>query len=115
MTPYRSEAGNERFNAKHSQCRSIIERCIGLLKSRFRCVIRARQLPYAPEKAARIINVSCLLHNICLKYNVPFDDNLFYGEDNDGDENIDRDEGYISNNLTNEAKNTRDLIKNSLQ
>lgn len=71
ITPHRSpEEGSaeSRFNENHSRGRNIIERTIGLLKNRFRCLLGARQLHYAPEKASRIVNVCCALHNICIEY-----------------------------------------------
>ncbi|KAM7300844.1 putative nuclease HARBI1 isoform X1 [Ixodes scapularis] len=43
-----------RFNKAHSSMRSVVERCIGLLKSRFRC------------PATAIITACAVLQNICL-------------------------------------------------
>ncbi|KAL5243873.1 hypothetical protein ACI65C_011283 [Semiaphis heraclei] len=46
----------ENFNKRQMSTRSIIERCNGVLKMRFRCLLRDRTLHYKPEKASSIIN-----------------------------------------------------------
>lgn len=48
-----------------------MERCIGVLKKRFRCLLRYRTLEYAPEKAAQIINACTVLHNMCIQARLP--------------------------------------------
>ncbi|XP_067625296.1 putative nuclease HARBI1 [Eurosta solidaginis] len=71
LTPFRSpQLGTEEhtFNRKHSSGRNIIERTIGVLKSRFRCL--ARTLQYQPQKLIQITNVCCALHNVWKHYNV---------------------------------------------
>ncbi|XP_067633710.1 putative nuclease HARBI1 [Eurosta solidaginis] len=76
LTPYRNpEDGPAEcmFNRKHSQGRNIVERTIGVLKNRFRCLLGARALHYEPKKATQIINVCAALH-ICLFYNVQLSD-----------------------------------------
>ncbi|XP_065366368.1 putative nuclease HARBI1 [Calliphora vicina] len=73
LTPHRvPEDGSTemRFNEVHSKSRNIIERTNGVLKNRWRCLIGARVLHYCPEKAAKITNVCCALHNICLHFKV---------------------------------------------
>lgn len=60
-------------------CRALIERCNGLLKMRFRCLLKHRVLHYTAEVASKIINACAVLHNICIENNVP----LLYDDDND--------------------------------
>ncbi|XP_067625184.1 uncharacterized protein [Eurosta solidaginis] len=71
LTPFRNPqayTAEHTFNQKHCSGRNIVERTIGVLKSRFRCL--ARTLQYQPEKVIQIINVCCALHNICIHYKV---------------------------------------------
>lgn len=71
VTPFRAAdegSGESEFNRRHALGRGIIERTIGVLKNRFRCMLGARQLHYDPTKSAQIVNVCCALHNICLEY-----------------------------------------------
>ncbi|XP_052741355.1 putative nuclease HARBI1 [Bicyclus anynana] len=51
--------------------RNVIERTIGLLKARFRCLLVHRVLHYQPRVAASIVNTCVILHNICNKANMP--------------------------------------------
>ncbi|XP_050066119.1 putative nuclease HARBI1 [Aphis gossypii] len=64
-------AAEELYNKKQMSTRSIIERCNGVLKMRFRCLLKDRVLHYKPEKASQIINACVVLHNMCIEYNVP--------------------------------------------
>ena len=48
----------------------MVERTIGVLKNRFRCILGARQLHYSPNVAAKITNVCAALHNICIYYKI---------------------------------------------
>lgn len=70
MTPYRSpkDIYERRFNKKHASTRNVVERCFGLLKNRFRAILGSRGLHYSPQKATKIINACCAMHNICIKY-----------------------------------------------
>ncbi|XP_060801919.1 putative nuclease HARBI1 [Amyelois transitella] len=52
------------YTSLHVSGRCCVERCIGVLKARFRCLLADRRRHYSPEKAARITNACCVLHNI---------------------------------------------------
>ncbi|KAJ8915416.1 hypothetical protein NQ315_008306, partial [Exocentrus adspersus] len=58
------------YNDTHRRARSTIERCNGLLKMRFRCLLKHRTLHYSPSKASKIINACIVLHNMCVDNNV---------------------------------------------
>lgn len=77
MTPFRnpSDASEILFNKKHISARNVVERCFGVLKNRFRCLIGSRGLHYHPSKATQIVNACCALHNICIYYKCPEDTN----------------------------------------
>lgn len=55
----------EFYTQKHGTARNTVERTIGLLKARWRCLLRHRVLHYDPQTASKIINACCVLHNIC--------------------------------------------------
>lgn len=111
ITSYRvAEEGsrNARFNQIHSKTRNIVERTIGLLKSRFRCISKSRQLHYEPTKVTQIINACCALHNIAIHYRVRFDDSDLYEEE---------DYTATGNDTTSEenrAARIRDQIRDSI-
>ncbi|XP_036328564.1 putative nuclease HARBI1 [Rhagoletis pomonella] len=92
MTPFRnSEEGSPQrtYNKQHAKARNIIERTIGVLKNRFRCLLQARALHYTPKKATQIINVCAALHNICQFYNVEIPDGEeFSNEPHDDDAGV---------------------------
>jgi len=59
------------YNRKQMRCRSLIEQCNGLLKMRFRCLLKHRVLHYSPPTASKIIYTCAVLHNMCINENVP--------------------------------------------
>nr|XP_050038379.1 putative nuclease HARBI1 [Dermacentor andersoni] len=63
-----------RCNTAHVAVRSVVERYIGLLKSRFRCLQRYRALHYEPDRAANIVAACAVLHNLCLDEGDVLDD-----------------------------------------
>nr|XP_050036101.1 putative nuclease HARBI1 [Dermacentor andersoni] len=63
-----------RYNTAHAAMRSVVERCIGLLKSRFRSLQRYRALHYEPDRAANIVAACVVLHNLCLDEGDVLDD-----------------------------------------
>ncbi|XP_022182585.1 putative nuclease HARBI1 [Myzus persicae] len=64
------------YNKWFCRTRSIIERCNGVLKMRFRCLLKHRVLHYSLEKAASIINSCTILHNISISNNIPIIRNI---------------------------------------
>ncbi|XP_036346180.1 putative nuclease HARBI1 [Rhagoletis pomonella] len=80
MTPFRSAADEIQriYNTKHSKARNVIERCFGVLKNRFRCIIGSRGLHYSPEKVTQIVNVCCAIHNVCIFFQnqIPLESHL---------------------------------------
>ncbi|KAK9717537.1 DDE superfamily endonuclease [Popillia japonica] len=58
----------EEYNSRHASARATVERCNGLLKMRFRCLLkhRNRVLHYTPQAASKIINACVVLHNMCI-------------------------------------------------
>ncbi|KAH7964960.1 hypothetical protein HPB49_002705 [Dermacentor silvarum] len=51
-----------KYNTAHATLRSVVERCIGLLMSRFRCLQQYRTLLYEPGRAANIV-AACVVLN----------------------------------------------------
>lgn len=64
------EAAEVNYNTQHKSIRSIIERCNGVLKARFRCLLKHRVLHYSPNMASKIVNACIVLHNICVENHV---------------------------------------------
>nr|CAH7743104.1 unnamed protein product [Callosobruchus chinensis] len=47
-----------------------IERCNGVLKNRFRCLLKDTVLHYNQNKASKIINACVVLHDMCIDANL---------------------------------------------
>lgn len=73
MTPISNPTSDAQkmFNKKHIEARNCVERCIGLLKNRFRCLHNENTLRYSPDKVGKIVNVCVALHNICINHQIP--------------------------------------------
>lgn len=73
MVPIRNPASNAEinYNRAHRKTRNIVERCFGVLKSRFRCLSKHNVLNYDPQTASKIINACAVLHNIFILNNYP--------------------------------------------
>lgn len=61
----------DRYTKRHASARNCIERCNGVLKTRFRCILGERVLRYSPEKAGNIIIACAVLHNMCTDARLP--------------------------------------------
>ncbi|KAK3907773.1 Putative nuclease [Frankliniella fusca] len=55
----------------HCSACNCVERCIGVLKARWRCLCSERALTYRPTFAGKIINACCVLHNYCPHRGLP--------------------------------------------
>lgn len=76
-------AAESRYNKAHARARNVIERVNGLLKSRFRCL---HMLNLEPTVASKVTNSCAVLHNLCILFKVPLDDeDEHYSDDNDDD------------------------------
>lgn len=74
MTPIIDAAPNTpeaHYTYLHVRTRNTVERAIGLLKARFRCLLVHRVLHYTPRVAGSIVNACVILHNICNRVNTP--------------------------------------------
>ncbi|XP_055912025.1 putative nuclease HARBI1 [Eupeodes corollae] len=109
LTPYRfSQSGTNQsnFNRRHASARNVIERTNGNLKTRFRCLLNT--LYYSPQKAVKIVNVCCALHNICKEFNLDMQCESRI-EQNDSDTEED-----ASENFPEEAALIRDSIAQTM-
>ncbi|KAJ1189050.1 hypothetical protein NDU88_005801 [Pleurodeles waltl] len=74
MTPFAnpSTASECAYNKAQRRTHTIVERTFGILKSRFRCLdITGGSLLYSPEMVCKIILICAILHNICVRRNIP--------------------------------------------
>ncbi|KAJ1201616.1 hypothetical protein NDU88_005422 [Pleurodeles waltl] len=68
-----STTAERAYNDADRRTRSIVERTFGILKSRFRCLdITGGSLLYSPEMVWKIILTCAILHNFCIRRNIPF-------------------------------------------
>nr|CAI5820600.1 unnamed protein product [Callosobruchus analis] len=76
-----------RYNSHLRRARNSVQKVNGILKERFRCILKHRTLNYDPIKSGKIINTYVVLHNMALHFNVaPPDDDLRILEDMDNDD-----------------------------
>uniref|UniRef100_A0A4W5QE63 DDE Tnp4 domain-containing protein n=1 Tax=Hucho hucho TaxID=62062 RepID=A0A4W5QE63_9TELE len=62
----------ENYNHAQMKTRSLVERSIGVLKSRFRGICHSGGvILYSPEKTCKITTSACILHNICIQNRMP--------------------------------------------
>lgn len=107
MTPYRNptDAAEKLYNKKHASARNVVERCFGVLKNRFRCIIGSRGLHYSPAKTTKIINACCALHNMCIYYKCPEPELVELAEDREDEEVEDVEEVRVASIRRNIAIN----------
>lgn len=76
MTPIIGAAVNTpewRYTQAHCRARNSVERCIGVLKTMWRCLHKDRVLNYHPRFVAKIIYCCGILHNIMRMRNLEMD------------------------------------------
>ncbi|CAH2005476.1 unnamed protein product [Acanthoscelides obtectus] len=86
MTPIQgmpTDTPEGRYTAALTRTRNCVERCVGVLKNRFRCLLKERVLHYAPFRAGQIINATSVLHNMCVRANLDMEDQEEEQDDND--------------------------------
>ena len=100
-------AAENRYNRAHKRARSVVERCNGVLKSRFRCL--GGVLQFSPRKSKSIIKACGCLHNFATKRRIPLvTDPISEADNANGVFNMQHDES--------EGRVTRDnLIENYFQ
>ncbi|XP_030745989.1 putative nuclease HARBI1 isoform X2 [Sitophilus oryzae] len=104
-----------RFNRRFRAIRVTVERCFGLLKNRFRCLLKHRVLHYTPETAAKIVNTCAVLHNICLENNIPlYNDEEMMGFNEVEGGNLNENINHIpDNNVLGRGREVRQLLVNN--
>lgn len=69
-----STPAEENYNEAHSKTRVVVERALGVCKSRFRCLHKSGgMLLFSPGKCVQIITAVMKLHNMCLEMRLPQD------------------------------------------
>ncbi|KAJ8712003.1 hypothetical protein PYW08_008957 [Mythimna loreyi] len=96
------------YYLKHVSARNTVERCIGVLKARFRCLLAARALHYDPVTAGKIINACCVLHNIANKAREPLPPDDVYAEALRLQQ---EDNNYAAPNFQDHRRVNRDLLE----
>lgn len=101
LTPFINPENDQerRYNNVLASARNVVERCIGLLKMRFRCILKERSARYKPEFVCELIKACAVLHNMCvdenlIDYDIDFEDDLDNMPNNDPRQrNVDHVEG----------------------
>lgn len=117
LTPLRNTipgTPEDRFNICLKSIRSIIERCNGILKNRWRCLLKHRVLHYSPQKAASILKACCVLHNMCIERHEP-ELEIEYIEEFDHFDQLVFNENPNNDDLQNARELQNQLINNYFQ
>lgn len=121
----------ERYNSIHRKARHRVERCIGVLKCRFRCLLRQRTLIYSPSVAGiylarffdyliiitnfsgKIIIACAILNNIMIENNYPLPARTEIADQMNREEDEDNDDGYVYLPPAN-IKRAGDIARNNM-
>lgn len=100
------------YNKRLQKVRNVIERCIGVLKMRFRCILGERKLRYHPTKASQIVMACATLHNFLMyrKYDIRRDIN-----ENDLENVIDARNQAQVNRVNANANRIGNVVRNELK
>ena len=77
LTPYLNPTtqAERLYNRLHKKARCTIERTFGVLKSRFHCISKfGGALMYSPDRCCNIVVSTAILHNICNRLHIPYDE-----------------------------------------
>ena len=79
LVPPFKDTGNltdaqRRFNYSHSSTRIVVENTFGLIKGRFRRLLKFTEQTDL-RVVTKIIMSACIMHNICLSHDVLYDEN----------------------------------------
>ena len=77
-------ASEGRYNSVHKKTRCVIERTYGIWKMRFRCLDKTGGcLMFSAKRSVNIIISTGVLHNLCMRRNIPLLDENEMDDDND--------------------------------
>jgi hypothetical protein len=76
MKPYLYSRVNDtdkrRFNLRHCISRQVVEQAFGMLKCRWRLLLKTQEVP-KHETLQLLVMSCCTLHNMCVADRIPFD------------------------------------------
>ena len=74
LTPYLNPANDAQihYNNIHKRTRCAVERCIGILKMRWRCL--TKPIMFRPERASRIVASCAALHNFAVSHRLQLEE-----------------------------------------
>ncbi|XP_026474640.1 putative nuclease HARBI1 [Ctenocephalides felis] len=89
LTPYRTPKNptEENYNKCLQKTRQVMDRTLGAIKNRFRCLHPQKILHYTPDVAGKIVYAVFTLHNICREHDDPID--CVLEEDDNADDAFD--------------------------
>lgn len=100
MTPFLDALNGTpeaRYNNAHMRARNVVERAIGVLKMRFRCILKERSARYDPHFVCKIIKSCSVLHNMCINNNIPLPNDRVIVEDGEPPRDIFIDNRRVGN------------------
>lgn len=80
MTPFLNPLVNSpesAYNYAHMRARNVVERALGVLKMRFRCLLKERVARYNHVFVGKLVTACVVLHNMCVTEEIPLIGNFF--------------------------------------